>query len=88
MQALEQRNPNSTSSIARGERPETIIQQLIQVNEQKQKLRNIPLSPASKAAVKDTLQAKIERLGTQLKELTSTAAAAPSEESDDSSDDE
>jgi hypothetical protein len=88
MQALEQRNPNSTSSIARGETPETIIQQLIQVNEQKQKLRNIPLSPASKAAVKDTLQAKIERLGTQLKELTSTAAAAPSEESDDSSDDE
>jgi hypothetical protein len=52
---LEHRN---STSIKDGATPVSILHQLSEAIEQQQKLRNIPLSPSSKKAVKDTINVK------------------------------
>jgi hypothetical protein len=82
MEKLEHRN---SSSITVGATPDGILLQLSEAIEQQQKLRNIPLSPSSKKAVKDTIQAKITLLGNKLKQLTATMESHSTDESDDDS---
>jgi hypothetical protein len=82
MEKLEQRNSSSITVTAT---PDGILLQLSEAIEQQQKLRNIPLSPSSKKAVKDTIQAKITLLGNKLKQLTATMESHSTDESDDDS---
>jgi hypothetical protein len=78
MEKLEHRN---STSIKDGATPDGILHQLSEAAiEQQQKLQNIPLSPSSKKAVKDTINAKITLLGIFLKEMTSTTTESPSTE--------
>jgi hypothetical protein len=82
MEKLEHRN---STSIKDGATPDSILHQLSEAIEQQQKLRNIPLSPSSKKAVNDTINAKITLLGKNLKQMTSTTVSPSTEESDNDS---
>jgi hypothetical protein len=72
-------------NIKDGATPDSILHQLSEAIEQQQKLQNIPLSPSSKKAINDTINAKITLLGKKLKQMTSTTVSPSTEESDNDS---
>jgi hypothetical protein len=82
---MEKSEHQNSTSIKDGANPDGILHQSSEAIEQQQKLRNIPLSPSSKKAVKDTINAKISLLGIFLKQLTSTTESPSTKESDDDS---
>jgi uncharacterized coiled-coil protein SlyX len=72
MDKINNQNTKRSGSDGLGSSADDIINLLIETNEQKEKLILIPLSPNSKDAVKATIDAKIKRLGHQLKKLNNT----------------